>query len=210
MAHRAIAGVGPAEGLAKSDLDSDGKIDLIGGGYWFKHQGGSEFKPMLIDLKSSSTRAAAGQLKEGGAPEVVFVAGDAVGRLKWFEHRAGQWLGHDLLGEDVVHGHTLELADIDADGHLDIFCAEMAQWTDGASIPDNPRARMWIFYGDGLGRFDKTLVASGVDNHESRIADLDGDGDLDILGKPYTFGAPGLDVWLNAGTAPRRKNLSDQ
>ena len=86
----------------------------------------------------------------------------------------------------------------------------MAKWTDGASIPDNPRARMWIFYGDGQGRFDKTLLASGVDNHESRVADLDGDGDLDIVVKPYTLGTPRLDVWLNAGTAPRRKNLSDQ
>ena len=35
-----IARVGAGEGLAKADIDGDGKIDLIGGGYWFKHQGG--------------------------------------------------------------------------------------------------------------------------------------------------------------------------
>ena len=205
-----IADMGSAEGLAKADVDSDGKIDLIGGGYWLKHQGGSEFKRMLIDDKFTSSRAAAGQLVEGGPPEVVFVAGDLIGRLKWFERRNGHWVGHDLLGEDVVHGHSLELADIDSDGHLDIFCAEMAQWTNGAKNPDNPGARMWIFYGNGQGQFTKTLIASGVDNHESRVADLDGDGDLDIVAKPYTFGAPGLDVWLNAGTGPRSKISTDQ
>ena len=116
--------------LAKADVDGDGKLDLIGGGYWFRHQGGAEYRPMLIDPGSKLTRAAAGQLVEGGAPEVVFVAGDVIGRLKWFERRGDAWIAHDLLGEDVVHGHSLQIGDIDQDGHLDIFCAEMAKWTD--------------------------------------------------------------------------------
>jgi hypothetical protein len=201
----AIAKVGPAEGLAKADIDGDGKVDLIGGGYWFKHQSGLDYQPKLIDRQSLSSRAGAGQLVEGGSPEVVFASGDGIGRLKWFERRAGDWIGHDLLHEDVLHGHSLELADINHDGHLDVFCAEMAQWTDDAKSPDNPDARMWIFYGDGRGRFTKVLVARGVDNHESRVADLDGDGDLDIIGKPYTRDAPGLDVWLNDGTGPLKK-----
>jgi hypothetical protein len=200
-----IARVGSAEGLAKADVDGDGKIDVIGGGYWFKHQGGTRYQPMLIDRKSLSARAAAGQIVEGAAPEVVFVVGDGIGRLKWFESRGGDWLGHDLLGENVVHGHSLELADIDQDGHLDIFCAEMAQWSDGAPLPDNPGARMWIFYGDGQGRFTKTVLATGLDNHESRVGDLDGDGDLDIVVKPYTRDTPRLDVWLNQGTGPKTK-----
>jgi FG-GAP-like repeat len=200
-----IAKVGPAEGLAKADIDCDGKIDLIGGGYWFKYrEGSSRYQPMLIEKGLLSTRAQAGQLVEGGPPEVVFVAGDDIGPLKWFEWRRGDWVGHDLLIEDVVHGHSLELADIDQDGHLDIFCAEMAQWTETATRPDNPSARTWIFHGDGHGRFTKTLLATGLDNHESRVADLDGDGDLDIVVKPYTRDTPRLDVWLNQGTGPKK------
>jgi hypothetical protein len=195
-----IARVGRAEGLAKADVDGDGKLDVIGGGYWFRHEGGSEYRPMLIDEGSKLTRAAAGQLVEGGPPEVVFVAGDVIGRLKWFERRGDTWIAHDPLGEDVIHGHTLQLADIDRDGHIDIFCAEMAKWTDAATQPDHPNARMWIFYGDGRGGFEKTTLATGVENHESRVADLDGDGDLDIVVKPYSFGTPRLDIWLNRGS----------
>ena len=200
-----IAKVGPAEGLAKADIDGDGKLDLIGGGYWFKHHAQTQrFQPMLIDNGLFSTRTQAGQLVEGGPPEVVFVAGDGIGPLKWFEWCRGVWVGHELLIEDVVHGHSLELADIDQDGHLDIFCAEMAQWTEGTTQPDNPSARTWIFYGDGQGRFTKTLLATGLDNHESRVADLDGDGDLDIVIKPYYRDTPRLDVWLNQCNRPRK------
>lgn len=40
----------------------------------------------------------------------------------------------------------------------------------------------------------------------SLVADLDGDGDLDILNKPYNWEVPRVDVWLNNGTGTRRAN----
>jgi hypothetical protein len=40
----------------------------------------------------------------------------------------------------------------------------------------------------------------------SLVADLDGDGDLDILNKPYNWEVPRVDVWLNNGTGTRRRN----
>ncbi|MDR3632302.1 MAG: VCBS repeat-containing protein [Isosphaeraceae bacterium] len=205
-----LADIKGGEGLAKADIDGDGQVDLVGAGYWFKHRGGLDFEPLLIDEKFRVSRTAAGQLVEGGRPEVVFVIGDGVGRLKWFEQRAQGWVGHDLLGEDVVRGHSLELADVNQDGHLDIFCAEMAKWTDLAERPDHPSARMWIFYGDGHGQFHQSLIATGIDNHESRVADLDGDGDLDIVSKPYNSDTPRLDIWLNGGTGTRKNSCPDR
>jgi sugar phosphate isomerase/epimerase len=96
----------------------------------------------------------------------------------------------------MIHGHSLQVADIDGDGNLDIFAAEMAKWTESQIMPDNPNATAWIFYGDGQGHFRKTVFSTGIGFHEARVADLNGDGKMDILDKPYNWEVPRVDVWL--------------
>ena len=51
--------------------------------------------------------------------------------------------------------------------------------------------------GDGRGHFETAVLAHAMGFHETRLADLDGDGRLDILQKPYNWNAPRVDVWLN-------------
>lgn len=182
------------EGLTQADIDGDGKVDIVGGGRWFKHNGGTSYTANIIDDGQRFTRVAAGQLKAGGRPEVVFVVGDGIGRLQWYEWTGSSWTGHDLLGFDVNHGHSLHIADINDDGEQDIFSAEMR--LNGG----NDQAKMWVFYGNGDGTFTMTEIATGFGNHESKVGDLDGDGDLDILSKPFNWETPRIDVWLNEDT----------
>lgn len=178
------------EGLAQADVDGDGKTDIVGGGQWLKHVSGNHFVANPIDPGYAFTRSAVGQLKEGGRPEVVLSVGDGNGPLMWYEWDKGTWIGHELLHE-IRDGHSLSIVDLDRDGHLDVFCGEMR--IDGR----NPDARMYVFFGDGKGNFRQAVAASGHDSHEAKLADLDGDGDLDILGKPYNFGVPLVEIWLN-------------
>jgi hypothetical protein len=186
------------EGLAKADIDSDGIEDIVGGGGWFKFREDREFQQVNIDTAKRFSRAAAAQLIEGGYVEVVFAPGDVNGLLRLYECRGDpmhseSWVAHQLVDTIVVHGHSLDIADINQDGHLDIFTAEMHTPGHGES------AKMRILYGDGTGNFTESIVATGIGNHESRVADLDGDGDPDILDKPYTWETPRVDVWLNGG-----------
>ena len=186
------AGVNP-EGLDMADIDGDGTQDIIGGGMWFKYTGGSNpFTANIIDVNSRMTRVVSGQWKKGGAPEVVFSGGDNVGPLTWYEYDRTTkiWTGHDLLGYDLRNAHSLQMADINADGNLDLFAAEMTL----KGITD---AKAFILYGDGNGGIlSNVTLSTGIDNHESKVADLDGNGNLDILSKPYNGDTPRVDVWL--------------
>jgi hypothetical protein len=185
------------EGLAKADIDGDGKLDIIGGGRWFKHVEETKFQENIIDASYAFSRAAAGQLVEGGRPEVVLVVGDGWAPLMMYEWKktggqGGTWTAKELIPE-VDCGHSLAVLDFDGDGKFDIWVAEMRL---GGGNPD---AKNLILLGDGKGNFETVEVSSGIANHESKIADLDGDTDYDILDKPYDWQTPRLDIWLNEG-----------
>jgi len=200
--HLIYQGDAPMEGLAIADVDGDGKVEVIGGGRWFKHEGSMRFTSHLIDEDQKFSRAAAGNLLKGSpCAQVVFCSGDGCGPLKWYERKANDtWVGHDLLGEDLIHGHTLRVGDIDGDGNLDIFCGEMSKWCEWTRTVDYPRPHFWVFYGDGKGNFEKvTIHTGGYGTHEAQFIALGGSGRLDILSKPYKYGAPGVEIFLNPG-----------
>jgi hypothetical protein len=190
-------GTNEHEGLAAADIDGDGVQDIIGGGMWFKYLGNDRFAFNSIDGAYSFSRCAAGQFVKGGRPEVILVVGDGWAPLNLYEYRpAGNnntWVLKTILPE-VSNGHSLSVADFNGDGNLDIWNAEM-------TLFDNTHARNRILLGDGNGNFtQEILVSEGIDLHESEMEDLDGDGDLDILGKPYNGDSPRLDIWLQNGT----------
>jgi len=187
------------EGIAGCDVDEDGKLDLLAGNMWLKQRSGTTFD--AIQIGSIGGRVATGKFKPGKYSQVVIAPGDGVGPLRWYECNgnpevSANWVGHDLLDRDMIHGHSLQVVDIDGDGNLDIFAAEMAKWTERRKDPDNPNATAWIFYGDGKGNFRKTVFSTGIGFHEARVADLNGDGKMDVLDKPYNWEAPRVDVWL--------------
>jgi len=173
------------------DVDLDGKVDIIGGGRWFKHKGNHKFEAQVIDDSLRFTQCAAGQLVKGSRPEIVFSPGDMKGDAKWFEYKNGKWVAHTL--RYVNHGHTCEIRDVDGDGNLDIMIGEMGE--PGAG--DN--AKVYIWYGDGKGQFKQNVALKGQGIHEGLFGDFDGDGDLDLLVKPYHHNSPRIDVLWNRG-----------
>jgi sugar phosphate isomerase/epimerase len=192
-----------AEGMDAYDIDGDGKLDLLAGNYWFHHEGGNVFRPIRIAPMGGRIRA--GRFKNSRYPQIVIAPGDGSGPLMMYECegnplKSSDWHGKKLLDRDMIHGHTLELGDVNGDGKLDILAAEQGKWNRGPQPLDNPEATAWILYGDGKGGFTTTILDKHEGWHDGKLADFDGDGDLDVLQKPYAWDAPRVDLWLNHGT----------
>lgn len=196
-----------AEGMDAYDIDGDGHPDLLAGNYWFKYEGQNTFRPIKVGIIGGRIRAA--RFKPGKYPQIVIAPGDGSGPLMIYEcvgdpQNPADWKGTRLLDRDLTHGHTLDIGDVDGDGNLDILTGEQGKWTKERNTSDNPDASAWILYGDGKGDFRPELLAKGEGWHDSKLADLDGDGDLDVLQHPYAWDAPRIDVWLNNGTGAVR------
>jgi hypothetical protein len=124
-------------------------------------------------------------LAEGDAPHL----GDAMGRVAWFD--PPEWEPH-ILRDDMYCPHSVQIADFDDDGLLDIYVGEM-----GLGTNDNDAEHV-TFRNQGNGTFEETVIERGVPTHEAKAVDVDGDGRIDIIGKSYEPNTH-VDVWYNQG-----------
>jgi hypothetical protein len=178
------------EGMCKADINLDGIDDLVAGGMYFHFKEG-KYLQNDIDKSYISSKTVSGQLIEGGRPEVVMVSAEGEGPLVMYKFENGSWNPNVLL-KFTRRAHSLQLIDFDKDGDLDIFLSEMK--TKDISDP-----KVLILINNGSANFEKIEVATSFGTHNSGVGDFDGDSDYDIIGKPYAWDTPRLDMWINEG-----------
>ena len=186
------------QGAAFADINSDGRVDVLGNGYWLEQPTnpvtGTWTKRVIGAFSSCSI--AYGDLNGDGRKDVTFATSEVgTGTMTWFEAptnpTTGTWIRHDIATATDVHRH--HLIDMDRDGDRDIVFAEMHQ-----SSTD----RVGIFWNKGGGVFTiQVLSTSG--SHNIAVGDLEHDGDTDIVGANWNTDAPdggGLRLWRNDAT----------
>ena len=176
------------EGVKAEDIDGDGRLEIIAGaGYFHREPSGSWVRiDFPIDL-DPRTLAAVGDLGGGGKKDVVLSEGELdEGRIVLLESPG--WKPR-ILGEGFYHPHSLELADFDGNGLLDIFIGEMG--LRGFATP-----REVVFRNSGDGSFEMQVVGH-LPTHGAKVADITGDGLPDIIGKPYDAGRQQVDILFN-------------
>lgn len=170
------------EGVVVTDIDGDGRTELLAGPNVFRRSEDGAWDRERIATDWEWTRLAVADLDGDGTREVVMTEGDQPyhggkpGRLGVFD--PPEW-ECTLLADDLYCPHSLEIADFDDNGHPDIYVAEMGLWGD-----DEPRH--FIYRNDGNGGFDPQVISRGIPTHEAKVLDVDGDDRLDIVGKSYT------------------------
>ena len=191
------------------DLDGDGDADIVLADRWLENQGeGRQWERHLLPFGSRgpwglSSRTWIEDLNGNGHPDIVSVESDGTGSGgAWLEHNGSSppsFTAHELpTTASGTRGsfHSLYVGDFDNDGDADIFTAEQE---DSSILPMGAPPRWFIWENDGgtPPTFTERVIHRGrLGGHDALAADVDGDGDLDILSKIWN-------VWsenANGGT----------
>ena len=168
---------------AIADLDGDGDLDLLSAAIgantiaWYENTAGdgSAWTGQVIDatLMGAGTAVAADVDGDG---DVDTIGASAIGSvIAWYENTAGDgtaWTTHVM--DSTTNGiYTMVSADMDGDGDLDVL---------GAMIANNTIAWWENTAGDGSAWTRRALDTAVSGAWGVAQGDVDGDGDLDVLG----------------------------
>ena len=125
-----------ANSVRLSDIDGDGDPDVVGGAWndndirWWENRDGdgSAWISRNVDLDFSNEQLVIGDIDLDGDDDIVAIAGGESSGLRWWENRVDQ-VGASLAWKvrmlDPFRSlTTIELADLDGDGDLDIVAAD--------------------------------------------------------------------------------------
>jgi len=183
-----------------ADIDGDGDLDILWGNAWFENPPDPSRVPWdrhIIDSAwPAEARGAVGDLDGDGRLEIVLSAEESDEGIAWYaapdDVRLGEWTGNSIVDRKFEGIHSLALADFDQDGDLDVFAAEMHHGADPDKVAvfENVQIKTnkWV---------EHIIATSG--SHNATVADIDGDGLPDIVGKNYQAGEFPLrvDLWMN-------------
>ena len=187
--------------IATADLDKDGDLDVLGASYlgdglsWYENDGtpgglGDWLRRSLgaANLPNSVFPA---DIDKDGVLDVLAANSNSIpfNNIVWMKGDGtpldGGWTGNVISNPGI--GRRAIAADIDNDGDLDVVGgsanAELLAWYVNDGTPG------------GLGDWTANVLTTTADIYTVVAADMDGDGDLDILADTN-----GISWWANDGT----------
>ena len=164
-----------------ADLDGDGDLDVVGGGYdaaevlWWENAGrdGTQWTSHTVRQGVMGARSVAAADFDGDGDQDVAAAAFDANTVAWWENTLADgtlWTTH-TLSENFAQATALDIGDLDGDGAPDILAAAKA----GDEIA-------WWRNSGGDAEWTRHSVAQSFDGAASVCAaDVDGDGSLDVL-----------------------------
>jgi hypothetical protein len=179
--------IGNAGGTgALGDLDADGDVDLATRDAWYENTGDPSSSPWPkhgYQDQGPSGKVVVVDIDGDRRLDVVVSSEEETDGITWYRNPGddakGQWAATQLITPDAAWKglHSLRAADFDGDGDMYVCTAEMhGRAEQRVAICENV---------DGKGKSWAIHVVSRSGCHNAKVADLNGDGAPDIVGKNY-------------------------
>ncbi len=189
-------------GIGLADVDGDGKIDILLPHGWFKNIDADhdqwEWHPDW-NLDDAGFPIIGYDVNNDGKLDVIYGHGHSYG-LYWLEQQGDasnrRWVKH-TIDESYSQVHTLALADIDGDGEMELLAGKRYRGHNGGDPGSyDPLVVYYYKINRQTGEFTRVPISvngtAGVGT-QFIIADLDGDGDIDLA----TAGKTGVHFFEN-------------
>ena len=194
--HNVAGNLVSAKSVYAADVDGDGDMDVLGAGLcwgvkWWENKAGDGSAWIENEVDGGfpggySVHAA--DVDGDGDVDVLGAANDA-DRISWWENTAGDgtvWIEHNV-DNDFGGAIAVYAADMNGDGAMDIL---------GAAHGDDDITWWENTTGDGAVWIEHTVDFNFNSAFSVFAADVDGDGDMDVLGA--SAGDHDITWWENA------------
>jgi hypothetical protein len=192
------------EGIGVGDIDRDGDIDIAAGDMhtggkkvsWWENPGngkGNWTKHKIGNISQWPDRFALADINGDNKLDAI-VTEENQGKkpdahVYWFEQpenlQNSVWTRHLLTTQYTTN--SMDVADFDRDGAVDVITGEHRGTKKVTIWKNSDRGSVWL----------EKVVAEGKESHlGTRVADLDGDGDLEIISIAWD-NYPLLHLWRN-------------
>ena len=168
-----------ARDVVAADVDSDGDLDMLSASstdgkiVWYENDGLEYFTPHLITESATNVQCICVADMDGDGDLDLLCSAAADSKITWYEnngHRVFEYRGN--VATDVSSG-SVAVADINGDGDQDVV-AYVSASGGGYSV-------LWYENHASEGFSEHVVGAAGTGLGSVFLADVDSDGDMDVL-----------------------------